>query len=277
MFDMHSLEAMLEDVLHGSEWQGVVQVPYSLQHLLGQQQDDNTVIDFTRTLAPAGGPPAQPAAASRVSGSGGWFQEDFQIGGAGRVPRKPVPTNLIAQQQPGGVLATVEEARGSGGESGLVTDARRPSLLDMAPGMQQRKFMSLLDKQAQGQSVAKRHAGDTPQQSISGAADDGVKVGGAAAGGVAVGAAGDEDDDEDDADLELEPECYHELHAIPLLDPVLDKQVGASRLCCCADGSLPLCPCALPSPPALCVAAVPGDHARADRRDAPRRAGEQAG
>ena len=26
MFDVHSLEAMLEDVLHGNEWQGVVQV-----------------------------------------------------------------------------------------------------------------------------------------------------------------------------------------------------------------------------------------------------------
>lgn len=32
----------------------------------------------------------------------------------------------------------------------------------------------------------------------------------------------DEEEEEEDADVE----CYHEIHAIPLLDPVLDKQVG---------------------------------------------------
>jgi hypothetical protein len=46
----------------------------------------------------------------------------------------------------------------------------------------------------------------------------------------------DEDDDEiyedeDDLDdMDDEPECYHELHAIPLLDPVLDQQVVKEKV-----------------------------------------------
>jgi hypothetical protein len=32
--------------------------------------------------------------------------------------------------------------------------------------------------------------------------------------------------DEDDDSYDDAQECYHEIHAIPLLDPVLDKQVG---------------------------------------------------
>ena len=53
-------------------------------------------------------------------------------------------------------------------------------------------------------------------------------------------------DDEEEEEMDADVECYHEIHAIPLLDPVLDKQVrggvtsegqaGSERDRCCSQG-----------------------------------------
>jgi hypothetical protein len=34
-----------------------------------------------------------------------------------------------------------------------------------------------------------------------------------------------DEDEEEEEEMDDDVECYHEIHAIPLLDPVLDKQV----------------------------------------------------
>lgn len=47
-YDQTSLEDMLDNVLSGAEWQGVVLVPYSLMRYLGVQQHADTIIDFAK-------------------------------------------------------------------------------------------------------------------------------------------------------------------------------------------------------------------------------------
>lgn len=89
-----------------------------------------------------------------------------------------------------------------------MTSVREEAPFTGVPGaLQQRKFMSLIDtKQPQHPQHPLLMA-----QHVGGEEEDEEAVVGV-----------DESDGMGSEDIE--PECYHEIHAIPLLDPVLDKQ-----------------------------------------------------
>lgn len=76
MYDTGSLEEMLDHVLTGQEWQGVVQVPYSMRRHLGHQQDSETIIDFLRVLPGEG----QHGAAQEADLEDELDDEQFHIG-----------------------------------------------------------------------------------------------------------------------------------------------------------------------------------------------------
>lgn len=340
-YDLHSLEQMLENVLRGSEWQGVVQVPYSLRQHLGVQQDSDTIIDFNKSM---NGPEANPGAMvakedscySQDPEGGGRAEDDddFQIGDTRAAARKRQSVAFMLKQQssvygssangsgdfssspgrreasmsqhppredsflaalapPGAVASTssaVEPRRhqteGSIGASasasragGSVSFTDRiaegggtphghasmtsagggsssalAAAAGMAPGMPQRRFMSLIDKaptarEKGGQSMSSRGpsmehikggASGIDQMSLTqpiaeessskslrkghslaGVAEDGSQRGGNGQEGQEEEGEYDGEDEEDEEGFE----CYHEVHAIPLLDPVLDKQV----------------------------------------------------
>lgn len=94
---------------------------------------------------------------------------------------------------------------GGGDRQASVTSVREEAPFTGVPGaLQQRKFMSLIDtKQPQHPLLMAQHVGGEEE-------DEEAVVGVDESDGM-----GSED---------IEPECYHEIHAIPLLDPVLDKQ-----------------------------------------------------
>lgn len=84
-----------------------------------------------------------------------------------------------------------------------MTSVREEAPFTGVPGaLQQRKFMSLIDTKQHPLLMAQHVGGeDEDEEAVVGVDEsDGM---------------GSED---------IEPECYHEIHAIPLLDPVLDKQ-----------------------------------------------------
>ena len=66
---------MLENVLRGVEWQGVVQVPHTMWRHLGHQQEPDTVIDYV-DFSPAG------TAATNTT-AGGRQGSEAQAKGAG--------------------------------------------------------------------------------------------------------------------------------------------------------------------------------------------------
>lgn len=275
MYDLHSLEQMLEHVLGGLEWQGVVMVPYSLKRYLGHQQDSDTVIDFIRNLALPGSR-IGPVGARYGYGEDGYDDDAFQIGGGmgGRIHRKAQASLLVKQTSvkqahaaAGAAMAGTRSESGMGAaafggelplpphlhrELGSITERRigsasgaagerRLSFLaaaDMAPGMQQRKFMSLLDKQvaspspgsATGDRAGREGSGVTPARGSGTGTVHDRTARSTPSEDYQPGVHDDEGgllEEEDGMEGDDEQECYHEVHAIPLLDPVLDKQVRA--------------------------------------------------
>ena len=128
--------------------------------------------------------------------------------------------------------------RGGSTLPGAPSDPNQPSSLSQAmadlggPNMPQRKFVSLLGQRAaatlQNAPGLDGHAPLTAQASVtSGGSDSGLLSGIEEDKEVADGAGIDEGSFSDDEyEVDDDVECYHEIHAIPLLDPVLDKQVG---------------------------------------------------
>ncbi|KAG1680943.1 hypothetical protein FOA52_009902 [Chlamydomonas sp. UWO 241] len=273
-YDESSLEDMLEDVLTGNEWQGVVQVPHSLRrHLTGCAADDD--IDIVRCLD--GDPRRRKAEAQPGSFSSLGTHEGYD------------------QQQPGVHVFAFSDAAAA---SASAAAQRRLSMstggeaMSLSPATKGRKFLPLLDMPGARVSSSARgsssnslahsavllpsvgaHAHSPGTQPYSGARASGsaeLMVLGrgqpfaglsldssapmmsgrgqpsagpshdssallAIASGVDQGwdevdAAScregeDVEEEEDDDGASSEADCYHEVHAIPLLDPVLDEHV----------------------------------------------------
>jgi ubiquitin carboxyl-terminal hydrolase 48 len=296
--DLNNLESMLEAVLQGQEWHGVVQVPVCFRRFLA-------VLESNWSVGPAR--PRVRRGMSSLSLAGSAHLEDgleipFHIGnsftahGAGNNQRRRKQSVIGASMMFGRPSLQVEsgvkrsssvtctpQASGYSGEAGgpaAELTATPYSQSQAGAGGEAhgaRRFMQLLDRagkpRASGLRIAtgdaaschpaagevvrlppisrgvSAHRSSTsispcstsqpvcdgpvmhgphhpssaemyesaeleradahqvnPQEHFSGADDESSEL----------------DDEEDD----LDGECYHELHAIPLLDPVLDKQVN---------------------------------------------------
>lgn len=257
-FDQGSLEDMLENVLGGSEWQGVVQVPYSLMRYLGVQQYADTIIDFARA-------DDQSSSKAYEEIEPEDEEEEFQIGETRAAARKRQSVAFFLKQQSNQSSVSdlgdhtkrngsrILEAQLSGAEapapSPLSQQGARMSLAgeelapqnsstgrtamavsmsggaDLAlgaPGLSQRKFMSLIDNQPKVSKQAGQMLSREPTNAALTIAEESVR-------NMSPSGRQEEEDDYDDFDVDEDEdeefECYHEIHAIPLLDPVLDKQV----------------------------------------------------
>lgn len=260
---------MLDNVLSGAEWQGVVLVPYSLMRYLGVQQHADTIIDFAKADEPASSMrPFEDHLPDQDE------EDEFQIGESRAAARKRQSVAFFMKQQgtPSGSGSDLGEGRrhGSknafdlqcesgpsylsggnsrmsigGGDDGpgpnplLNSQNGRTSIsgysismnggvgdLSGSPrGLANRKFMTLIDKTSSSKNMASPLSNPprepaNPNLTI---AEESVRKL-SRSGRHEVEEESEEDDFIQEVDEE-EIECYHEVHAIPLLDPVLDKQV----------------------------------------------------
>jgi len=287
MYDLHNLEQMLEDVLHGNEWQGVVQVPVSLRRYLAANHGSE-MIDVNGSFTGAGPRPNnlnddldldfQIGNSFTTRGLGAKHKKQQQkqtpgylMGRAGPALQRNISVRESTLQQgrdsngtpggersagPGSVSGAQALAGHSNGSPGSAGPGRSSHAGDShspdennsftQQGMfgaqhnganenqPQRKFMTLLDRADRNQRAAINtrtsvsvEAGaivGNPNASYTLGADQPALPGQSA---ITPGPEADmlEPVDEDEDSYDEAQECYHEIHAIPLLDPVLDKQV----------------------------------------------------
>ncbi|KAL6761031.1 hypothetical protein V8C86DRAFT_2545790 [Haematococcus lacustris] len=269
-FDLHSLEQMLEDVLRGLEWQGVVQVPMSLRRFLASHYapaaDAEAQGIFTAGRQPAHSMPDE-------------LEVDFQIGNsftafAGKHKKQPTkvppgflvsrPPNITSrattsqQTVPTSYSGQLQRPSSSTPRSSLPSQAAdRPdsshapnasqadagtSAEPLVPPLVQRKFVSLMER-TNGAPPGVTHGSNTGRSSGQPSASScsmstqeyssGLQGGPGAVGSsmtAVTEASGSQTArlnavDEDEDEYDEGQDCYHEIHAIPLWDPVLDKQV----------------------------------------------------
>jgi hypothetical protein len=256
---------MLDNVLSGAEWQGVVLVPYSLMRYLGVQQHADTIIDFARAddqssnrqpfeemLEPDEDEEFQigeSRLAARKRQSAAFFlKQQGNTGSGSDLGDKRSGQSFLHAQPSGEIGATSPLGAGTrisvaGGEDGclpggfersLMSHAGRTSMSvsmsgggDLAigsPSLANRKFMTLLS--TKGPSPLNREGTHPNLMIIEETVKNLSRLGRHEADEESeVMVEGEEADDYKEEIEEEEVECYHEIHAIPLLDPVLDKQV----------------------------------------------------
>ena len=169
--DLNSLEQMLDNVLRGQEWQGVVQVPFSMWRHLGHQQDPDTVIDYVDFVTSEAQRRGGTAAASSTGGesaqvAGSQPSVGFLIKQASAVPIENEGSytsrhasytgrrrGSSVSRGPGGPDSFSLEAGAAGlpgatGGSETRTASMSLAMQELGPSMQQRKFVSLLGQRA---------------------------------------------------------------------------------------------------------------------------------
>ncbi|GAX81027.1 hypothetical protein CEUSTIGMA_g8462.t1 [Chlamydomonas eustigma] len=227
--DLNSLEQMLDNVLRGQEWQGVVQVPYSMWRHLGHQQDPDTVIDYVEFTATSFRH-VLPGQESQVSVGSGADSRHSNVGfllnkQATAVGPSSDLVNLHRRSSTSRKNAAEASSFSFGQESRQVSMSAAVAEVG-GPNLQQRKFVALLQgagglssSHLQGPSSSQRQVQMPSQVQASMGS-----YGGSSTGSYPPGVEPEEEEEEEE-EIDEDLESYHEIHAIPLLDPVLDKQV----------------------------------------------------
>eukprot|EP00798_Chlamydomonas_sp_ICE-L_P026549 gene26549-18316_t len=210
-YDPENLEQLLEDVLGGMEWQGVVGVPSSLRRFLASGSDtlrdafDDASSESSQTRNSGG---VLANAGPRLS----QIHDELEKGKA-QLGSKPKASAHNTSQSP---LPGPQAARTS-----TTPSPDYQSFSDIPPEPQ--SGPSEVMPQSRIQSILFRaNPGANPEtRAAPGAGGRGVVSFTDSLDQVYPPNRPEEAEDEYDENRE----CYHEVHAIPLLDPVLDKQV----------------------------------------------------